>query len=164
MRQYAGNRIGLAVVGGMLLGLGSYAWLRGHDRLFGLPPNAKILPPQTARALAAEPWPLWTLALVLLLLSLLALRWLLLCLGWGRRGTRNGTATAMLFVGLKSVEGLGRAGVRVGEDGVRIGLTCPAAADVGAVVGKLDQDIVGKIRREVRDDETPTLVRLHVRR
>jgi hypothetical protein len=40
----------------------------------------------------------------------------------------------------------------------------PTAADVGAVVGKLDQDIVGKIRREVRDDEAATLVRLHVRR
>ncbi|MFD0479693.1 hypothetical protein ACFQ0B_74755 [Nonomuraea thailandensis] len=54
--------------------------------------------------------------------------------------------------------------MRVAEDGLRIGLTCPAAADVGAVVSKLDQDIVGRVRREVRDDETPTVVRLHVRR
>lgn len=164
MRQYAGNRVGLAVVGGTLVTMGAYAWLRGHDRLFGLPPNAKILPPQASRALAAEPWPLWAVALALLLLSLAALRWLLLCLGWGRRGARDGTGTAMLLVGLKSVEGLGRSGVRVGADGVRISLTCPASADVGAVVSKLDQDIAGKIRREVRDDETATVVRLHVRR
>ncbi|WP_188190695.1 hypothetical protein [Nonomuraea sp. SYSU D8015] len=164
MRQYIGNRIGLAIVGGTLAALGAYVWLRGHDRLFDLPPNTKILPPHVSRALAAEPWPLWAVALALLLLSLTALRWLLICLGWGRRAVRDGTGTAMLFVGLKGVEGLGRAGVRVGEDGLRINVTCPSTADVGAVVSKLDQDIVGRIRREVRDDEAPAVVRLHVRR
>ncbi|TMR23123.1 hypothetical protein ETD86_09465 [Nonomuraea turkmeniaca] len=164
MRQYTGNRIGLAIVGGTLAGLGAYAWLRGHDRLSGLPSHTKILPAQASHALATEPWLLWALALALLLLSLSALRWLLLCLGWGRRGARNGTGTAMLYVGLKGVEGLARAGVRVGQDGIHVALSCPAATDVGAVVSKLDNDIVGKIRREVYDDETPTLVRLHVRR
>ncbi|MFI7616898.1 hypothetical protein ACIBP6_37295 [Nonomuraea terrae] len=164
MRQYAGNRIGLAIVGATLLGLGAYAWLRGQDRLFDLPPNAKVLPAQFHRTLAEEPWPLWMLALALLLLALVALRWLLLALGWGRRGAHNGTGTAMLFVGLKGVEGLGRAGVRVAADGLRVSVTCPSAADVGSVVSKLDQDIVGRIRREVRDDETPSVVRLHVRR
>ncbi|HEX4811363.1 MAG TPA: hypothetical protein VFV66_01225 [Nonomuraea sp.] len=164
MRQYAGNRIGLAVVGGTLLALGAYAWLRGHERFLGLPQNAKILPPQVSRALAAEAWPLWALALALVLLSTVCLRWLLRGLGWGRRGARDGTGTAMLFVGLKGVEGLGRAGVRVGEDGLRVTVTCPAAADVGSVVSKLDQDIVGRIRRELRDDEAPAVVRLHVRR
>ncbi|MFC5831928.1 hypothetical protein [Nonomuraea insulae] len=52
----------------------------------------------------------------------------------------------------------------MGEDGLRIGLTCPAAADVGAVVSKLDQDIVGRVRREIRDAESPAVVLLHVRR
>jgi hypothetical protein len=164
MRQYAGNRVGLAIVGATLLGLGLYAWLRGQGRFFGLPQNGKILPAQAARALADDPWLLWLAAFALLLLALLALRWLLLCLGWGRRGARDGTGTAMLFVGLKGVEGLGRAGVRVVDNGLRIALTCPSESDVGAVVSKLDQDIVGRIRREVRDDETPTVVRLHVRR
>jgi hypothetical protein len=164
MRQYAGNRIGLAIVGATLLGLGAYAWLRGQDRLFGLPPHTKVLPAQVHKTLAEEPWPLWMLALALLLLALVALRWLLLALGWGRRGAHSGTGTAMLFVGLKGVEGLGRAGVRVAADGLRVSVTCPSAADVGAVVSKLDQDIVGRIRREVRDDETPSVVRLHVRR
>ncbi|MEV4801154.1 hypothetical protein AB0K18_14205 [Nonomuraea sp. NPDC049421] len=164
MRQYAGNRVGLAVVGAILLALGGYAWLRGQNRFFDLPPGARVLPAAARKTLAEEPWPLWFVAFALLFLTLLALRWLLLSLGWGRRGTHNGTGTAMLFVGLKGVDGLGRAGVRVAADGLRIGLTCPAAADVGAIVSKLDQDIVGRIRREVRDDECPAVVRLHVRR
>ncbi|WP_433438744.1 hypothetical protein [Nonomuraea sp. CA-141351] len=163
MRQYTGNRMGLAIVGGTLLSLGTYAWLRGHDRFFDLPATAKVLSAQTRKALD-EPWTLWALALSLVLLALLSLRWLLLSLGWGRRGAQNGTGTAMLFVGLKNVEGLGRAQVRVGEHSLRIGLTCPAAADVGAVVSKLDQEIVGRIRREIRNDDAGTVVRLHVRR
>ncbi|NBE92477.1 hypothetical protein FE391_03085 [Nonomuraea sp. KC401] len=164
MRQYAGNRIGLAVVGAVLAALGTYAWLRGEDRLSGLPAKGRVAPAQLHRTLAEEPWSLWLLAFALVLLSLVSLRWLLLCLGWGRRGTPNGTGTAMLFVGLKNVEGLGKARVRVGDDGLRISVTCPSEADMGAVVGKLDQDIVGRIRREIRDDEMSTVVSLHVRR
>lgn len=164
MRQYAGNRIGLAVVGGTLLGLGGYAWLRGRDLLFDLPPNAKLLPAHVQRVMAEEPWPLWLLSFGLLVLALVALRWLLFALGWGRRGAHSGTGTAMLFVGLKGVDGLSRAGVRMTGDRLRVGLSCPSAADVGAIVGKLDQDIVGRIRREVADDETGAVVRVHVRR
>ncbi|WP_125631524.1 hypothetical protein [Nonomuraea sp. WAC 01424] len=164
MRQYAGNRVGLALVGLTLLGAGGYAWLRGQGRLFDLPRNAKVLPAELARTLAEDPWTLWLLAFALLILSMLALRWLLLSVGWGRRGVANGTGTAMLCVGLKGVDGLGRAGVRFADNGLRVHLTCPSDADVGAVVSKLDQDIVGRVRREVRDDETPAVVRVHVRR
>ena len=77
MRQYTGNRVGLAIVGATLLGLGAYAWLRGEDRFLGLPPGARVLPAQAYRTLAEEPWPLWFLALGLLLLTLVCLRWLL---------------------------------------------------------------------------------------
>lgn len=164
MRQYTGNRVGLAVVGGTLLALGAYAWLRGDGHFPDLSPTAKVLPAQARGALTDEPWTLWAVSLTLVLLALASLRWLLLSLGWGRRGLPTGTGTAMLFVGLKGVEGLGRARVRVGEQGLRVSLTCPSAADVGAVARKLDQDIVGRIRREVRDDEAGTVVRLHVRR
>ncbi|MET7332839.1 hypothetical protein [Nonomuraea sp. NPDC005650] len=164
IRQYAGNRVGLAIVGGTLLGLGAYAWLRGHGRFFDLPAATRILPAPTRRVLADEPWPLWVLALSFLLLTLVSLRWLLLSLGWGRRGAHNGTGTAMLFVGLKGVEGLGRSAVRVAENGLHVTLTCPSTADVGAVVSKLDHDIVGRIRREISDDDASTVVRLHVRR
>jgi hypothetical protein len=166
MRQYTGNRVGLAVVGGLLLAAGAYAWLRGHDKLPGLPSRAKVLPEHAAQAVAEQPWALWLVALVLLVLALVTLRWLLLGLGWGRYGARSGTGTAMLCVGLKDVDGLTRAGVRVVGDAarLRIGLTCPSTADVGSVVAKLDREIVGRIRREVRDDDLGAVVRIHVRR
>ncbi len=166
MRQYAGNRIGLAVVGGLLLLAGAYAWLRGRGKLPGLPPRSKVLPDRTAEAIAGQPWALWLVALVMMLLALVTLRWLLICLGWGRRGVRSGTGTAMLCVGLKDVEGLTGAVVRVVGDQarLRVAVTCPSSADVGAMAGKLDRDIVGRIRREICDDEIGTIVRLHVRR
>ncbi|MFG1942421.1 hypothetical protein [Nonomuraea sp. NPDC048826] len=169
MRQYRGNRVGLAVVGVVLLGVGGYAWLRGQGHLGRLSPRARVLPERTADAVSGHPWALWLVALVLVALALLTLRWLLLSLGWGRFGARSGTGTAMLCVGLKDVDGLARAGVRVlgdlnGAARLRISLSCPAETDVGAVVGKLDREIVGRIRREVRDDELGAVVRIHVRR
>jgi hypothetical protein len=166
MRQYSGNRVGLAVVGALLLVLGGYAWLRGEDKLPGLSPRAKILPVRTAQAIADQPWALWVGAFVMLVLALAAFRWLMLCLGWGRHGVRNGTGTAMLCIGLKDIDGLTRASARVVGDAarLRISLSCPSSADVGAVVQKLDKEIVGRIRREVRDDEVGTVVRVHVRR
>ncbi len=166
MRQYAGNRIGLAVVGGLLLALAGYGWLRAEDKLPGLSPRAKVLPDRTAAAVADQPWALWLVALVLLVLALITLRWLLLCLGWGRRGSRTGTGTAMLCIGLKDVQGLSRVSARVVGDAARLRITlnCPASADVGSVVAKLDREVVGRIRREVRDDEVGTVVRVHVRR
>ncbi|WP_327086929.1 hypothetical protein OIE66_32055 [Nonomuraea sp. NBC_01738] len=166
MRQYGGNRVGLAIMGVFLLGLGVYAYLRGQDRLPGLNPRGKILPGAMAESAVAHPWALWLLALVMVTVALVTLRWLLLSLGWGRRGSRTGTGTAMLTVGLKDVDGLSRAGVRVvGDvDRLRIGLTCPAATDVGMVVGKLDREIVGRIRREVCDNDLGSVVRLHVKK
>ncbi len=166
MRQYTGNRVGLAVVGALLLGAGAYAWLLGQDRLEWLPPRAKVLPERTAHAVAESPWALWAVALVTLLLAFVTLRWLLLSLGWGRFGARSGTGTAMLYVGLKDVDGLARATVRViGKAAcLRIRLTCPSTADVGAVAAKLDREIVSRIRREVSDDDLGAVVRIHVRR
>ncbi|MEV4161732.1 hypothetical protein [Nonomuraea dietziae] len=164
MRQYAGNRIGLAVVGFVLLSGGAYAFLRGSGRL-SQAKDAKVLSFDVAAYLAAHPWISWVGALALVMAAMVATRWLLMALGWGRFGHRSGTGTALLCVGLKDVEGISRTKVRlVGADRMRISVTCPSNADVGAVVGKLDREIVGRIRRDVGDDGMGALVRLHVRR
>lgn len=162
MRQYSGNRIGLTVVGSVLLALGGYVWLRGTH----LSPRGRVLPARLADDIASSSWVLWLVALALVLLTLVCLRWLLLALGWGRVGRRDETGTAMLTVGLKDVDGVSATSVRVvGEaDRLRIGITCNAAANVGSVVGKVDRELAGKIRREVCDNELGTLVRLHVRK
>ena len=52
---------------------GGYAWLRGQDRLDGLPSRAKVLPERTAHAVADQPWALWAVALVLLVLAFVTL-------------------------------------------------------------------------------------------
>ncbi|MBE1566298.1 hypothetical protein [Nonomuraea africana] len=164
MRQYAGNRIGLSVVGVVLLGGGAYTFLRGTGRL----PQAKearVLDIDVAAYLAAHPWISWAGALALVLAAMVTVRWLLMALGWGRLGHRSGTGTALLCVGLKDMEGISRTKVRVvGGDRMRIAVTCPATADVGALVGKLDKEIVGRIRRDVGAEGMGALVRLHVRR
>ncbi|MET9342885.1 hypothetical protein ACWENQ_28385 [Nonomuraea sp. NPDC004354] len=164
MRQYGGNRIGLGVVGGVLLGLGGYAYLRGGGEL-GTRRNARVLEDDVAGYVAAHPWVSWLLALVLVFAALLALRWLLIALGWGRLGNRSGTGTALLCVGLKDVDGISRTAVRVvGQDRLRIAVTCPALADVGAVVTKLNREVVGRVRRDVGVDDMGAIVRVHVRR
>lgn len=67
----------------------------------------------------------WLAALLLMALTLVAIRWLMGALGWGRWGSRTGSGTAMLGVALKEVEDLRRIQVRsVGGTRLRIGVTC----------------------------------------
>ncbi|MFE3453157.1 hypothetical protein ACFXJ8_29965 [Nonomuraea sp. NPDC059194] len=164
MRPYSGNRIGLGVVGALLLGAGAYAYLRGAG-LLGRGRNARVLGDDVTGYVAAHPWILWGIALALVLAAMLATRWLFKALGWGRLGHRSGTGTALLCVGLKDVDGIGRTSVRVvDQDRLRMAVTCPATADVGAVVTKLDREIVGRVRRDVGDNDMGAIVRVHVRR
>ena len=165
MRQYAGNRIGLAIVGAVLLAIGSYAFLRGTGTIADQPKGARILRAGLAAYLTGHQWIAWTAVLVLTVLTCLTLRWLIKASGWGRIGSHEGTGAALLTVGLKDVEGIGGLRVRVvGRQSLRLAVTCPPAADLGSVVGRLDRDIVGRIRSELGDTEMGTLVRVHVRR
>ncbi|WP_431896657.1 hypothetical protein [Nonomuraea sp. bgisy101] len=164
MRQYSGNRIGLGVVGAVLLGAGVYAYLRGGGEL-GKGRNTMVLEADLDGFVAAHPLISWGLALALVLAAMLATRWLFMALGWGRLGNRSGTGTALLCVGLKDVDGISRTSVRVvGEDRLRLAVTCPVTADVGAVVTKLDREIVGRVRRDIGEDDMGAIVRVHVRR
>jgi hypothetical protein len=165
MKTYMGNRIGLAATGTALTGAGSYGFLRGWGEIPSLPGGERILRPGFPGRLAGHPWAGWVVALTLVVLALLAIRWLLHAVGWRRWGRRTGAGIAMLGASLKEIEGLTRVRARlVGNERVRIGVSCTSTADVGKLVTRLNKDAVGKVRRELGDPELEVVVRLHVRR
>lgn len=164
MRQYTGNRVGLCLLGAILLTLGAYTWLRGT----ALAPKERILAAHTVEVISAQAWLLWEFTLILVMLTLLSLRWLLLSLGWRRLGRRAGVGVALLCVGLREVEGaegVVKGGVRVvgAAERLRVSLVCGPATDLGTVVRRLDRELIGRIRRELGGGEAGAVVRLHVR-
>ena len=74
-RTARGNRLGLAVVGAVLLVAGLAALARGLDLLPGLPGRSPVIGP-AARDAADRAWFWPTVAALLILVTLLALRWL----------------------------------------------------------------------------------------
>jgi hypothetical protein len=160
MRSRLGNRIGLAVVGLTLVAAGSLAlWLRGRR------PEAPVLDPRVPAFLADRPWALPLSVALLILVALVATRWLVLATGWGRRGSRTGSGTAMLGVGLKGIDGVSGLRVRqVGDRRLRISITCDPDVDLGPLVSRLDRETASRVRGAVGLPEAPVLVRLHVRR
>ena len=165
MRAYLGNRIGLAVSGAVLTGAGLYAWLRSQGKIGSQAAGDRILSRELPGHLSGHPWLGWSAALLQVVLALLAIRWLVRALGWGRWGSRSGSGTAMLGVALKEVEGLSRIHVRtVRGDRLRIAVSCEPTADVGKLVTRLNKDVVTKVRKTVGDEDLGASVRLHVRR
>ncbi|MFC7644534.1 hypothetical protein ACFQX6_30395 [Streptosporangium lutulentum] len=165
MRAYLGNRIGLAVTGTVLTTAGFYGFLRGWGGIAGLPGEERILSQGSPGRLAGHPWAGWLVALTLVVLALLAIRWLLHAVGWRRWGRRAGAGVTTLGGALKEIEGLGRVRVRlVRDERVRIGVSCAPTADVGKLVARLNKDAVGKVRRTLGHPELGAVVRLHVRR
>nr|BFE87263.1 hypothetical protein GCM10020093_098640 [Planobispora longispora] len=77
MKPYLGNRIGLAVTGTVLAGAGLYGFLRGQEQVSGRPGAEPILDPGLPARLAEDPWAGWLVALVLVVLTLVAVWWLL---------------------------------------------------------------------------------------
>lgn len=164
MRPYRGNRVGLAVVGLALAAAGLYGFLRGEGRL-PWPRGERLLPRGLPAHAAEHPWAGWVAALLLTALALLSIRWLIRAVGLGRWGSRSGSATAMLGVALKEIEGLSRIRVRwVKCDRLRISVTCGPSSDLAKLVARLNRDAVGKVRRTVGDDDLGAVVRLHVGR
>ncbi|MBO4270096.1 hypothetical protein [Microbispora triticiradicis] len=155
MRPRLGNRVGLLLVGLALVagGLGLLAVARRPGS-----------PPVGVGVLGGRPWALPLLAGAAMLVALVATRWLVLALGWGRLGRRTGAGTAMLGVALKGVEGIGRLSVRaVGDGRLRVSVSLQRSADLRQVIRRLDEPAVSRLRRTVGRDDAPTVVRLHVR-
>lgn len=155
MRPRLGNRVGLLLVGLVLVagGLGLLAVARRPGS-----------PPVGVGVLGGSPWALPLLAGAAMLVALVATRWLVLALGWGRLGRRTGAGIAMLGVALKGVEGIGRLSVRVVGDGrLRVSVSLQRSADLRQVIRRLDESAVSRLRRTVGRDDAPAVVRLHVR-
>ena len=160
MRSHLGDRIGLAVVGLALVGTGIVALLLRARR-----PGIPIFDPRITMFIGAHPWVVPAAAALSATVALVATRWLVLSSGWGRWGSRTGSGTAMLGVGLKGLDGV--SGLRVRQEGerrLRISITCDPDADPGPLISRLDREAVARVRRSVGLSAAPVLVRLHVRR
>lgn len=86
-RTARGNRLGLALVGVLLVIGGGVALARGVGVLPGLPADQPLLNAAERSFARDQPWFWYVVAIVAVLIALLALRWLLV---QGRRGTVRG--------------------------------------------------------------------------
>jgi len=160
VRSHLGNRVGLALAGLVLLGAGGAAlWLRERY------PAVPIVDPRAEMFLYAHPWVVPVAAVLCFLLALAATRWLVLAAGWGRRGVRCGAGIATLGVALQGITGVGAVRVRlVGDRRLRVGITCDPRTDLGALLGRLDQRPLSRVRAAAGVPDAEILIRLHVRR
>jgi hypothetical protein len=160
MRSHLGNRVGLATAGlGLAAAGGVVLWLRVSH------PAAPIVDPRVPAFLNAHPWLVPVAAVLCFVLALVATRWLVLAAGWGRRGARSGSGTAMLGVGLRGIAGVTSLRARlVGERRLRVRITCDPRADLGALLTRLDGHTASRMRAATGVPDAEVLVRLHVRR
>ncbi|GAA0978458.1 hypothetical protein GCM10009555_041510 [Acrocarpospora macrocephala] len=152
------NRIGIGIVGTLLLLTGLYAlWARDAH------PDLAILDPGF---FAAHIWAYIIAAAVLPAAAAIATRWLIFALALHRYGTRHGTGTAMLGVALQGLDRVDKLTVRVvrGER-TRIHVRCRPGASLGEVARRLDQQAITRVRGVLGPSaDLPVLVRLHVTR
>lgn len=157
MRSHLGNRIGLGMVGLALLGGGIFALDAGRKR-----PEERAV---TLSCCADSVWLRSAGAVFAILLAVVATRWLLVALGWGRLGARTGSGVATLGVALKGAESIAKMQVRVVRARrMRIAITFMPDADPGEVITRLDHEAVSRVRGVVGPPDLPTMVRMHVRR
>lgn len=167
MRARVGNRVGLCLVGLALVagGVGLLTAVRRRPGAALI--DASLIDGSTldTHVLDDKPWALPLLAGASMLIALVATRWLVLALGWGRIGSRTGAGIAMLGVALKGVDGIGRISVRLVRDGrLRVSVSLQKQADPRQVVRRLDESAISRVRRAVGRDDALAVVRLHVRR
>lgn len=182
-RTARGNRIGLAIVGAALVLAGVAALVRGLDLLPGVLGSASTsVTDQPTRDFATDqPWFWPALAAVLVLVALLALRWLAVQTRTGAVGTLRlepdpslgvtrlpaRAVTGALEDDLSRSPYLGRAHARLTGSGVRPDLHLSAAmepaAEPGAVRDRLHAAI-DRTRAALEAPELPTTIQLHARR
>jgi HAMP domain-containing protein len=182
-RTARGNRIGLAIVGLALLIAGLLTLARGLDIMPGIlgSPDAPVAEQRTRDFLAEQTWFWVVLAVVLVLIALLALRWLAVqtrsdALGKlrlesdARRGATTmpaGAATGALEEDLASSPYLRRASATLNGSASRprlnLSATIAPSAEVAAAKGRV-YEALERYGRAMETPQLPTLVHLRVGR
>ncbi|WP_066373422.1 hypothetical protein [Herbidospora mongoliensis] len=158
MRTPIGDRVGLAVVGFVLVTGGNYV-------LFASDARAAYKIGELA-AFTAHPWARSVAAALVVLLVFVTARWLICSMGVGQDGARHGYGTATLAIALKDLPGVDKISVRaVGEEKLRVSVRCMPGAPLDEIVSRVDTEAVSRVRGAAgRDALFPVLVTLHVRR
>ncbi|WP_283137336.1 hypothetical protein [Rhizohabitans arisaemae] len=154
-----GNRMGLLVVGLILVAAGGFALGYGVLR-----PDDPILPWEFVAWLEGLGRRWFLVATAGLLLMSIATRWLLGAFGWGWRGSRTSAGTELLEAALKPVSGVRWVQVTRARRLMRASISCDTGTDLGLLRSRLDGEATARVRLLSGDDRTPVVVRVHVSR
>lgn len=171
------NRVVLTVLGLLLLAAGGLGLALSVGVFGAWRATYPVLPQEVSTFPDSRPWFWWTVAGVLLLTSVLALRWLIAQLRTDRTtrldrttNARDGYTTlhASALTHAVEDEALGITGVTSATANVlerrgqrvflRVGLA--DSADIGAVRGRLENEVVAHLRAGVGDARFPVTIEL----
>lgn len=178
-RTARGNRLGLAIVGVILLAAGAFALARGFGLIARLPAGEPVLSTAERRMAHTTAWFWWAAAGVAVIVLLLALRWLLV---QGRSSKINtlrldagpdGETRMPSRVVTRAVEhdaedtpGIVRAHAVLAGSRARPTLRLDLTADDRADWPRLRQDVAGRVRDHLAAglelDGLPTVVRVRM--
>lgn len=178
-RTARGNRLGLIIVGVLLLAAGAFALGRGYGLIARLPGGEQVLSAAERRVASTTPWFWQAAAAVTVVILLLALRWLLvqgrtgkvaaLRLDGGRGGrTRmpSRAVTRAVEREAEDVPGVVHARAALVGSRSRPALRLDITADDRADWPRLRADVTGRVRDDLRAclelDELPTVVRIRM--
>jgi len=174
-----GNRLGLIIVGVLLLAAGAFALGRGLGVLARFPGDEPVLSMAERRMAHGTPWFWWAAAGAAVVVLLLALRWLFvqgrsskvstLRMDGGSGGhTRmpSRVATRAVENDAEDTPGVLRARAALVGSRSRPGLRLDLTADERADWPRLRRDVAGRVRDDLcaslELDELPTVVRVRM--
>lgn len=178
-RSARGNRLGLVIVGTLLLAAGVAALAAGQG-LFGSGAAGASLLSDTARGVLAGPWVPYAAVAVAFVAGFLALRWLLvqgmndtvgrLYLDRGDEGNvemSESTARGALEQEVAGYPGVRRAKARLTESGeephLRLALTLDEDADVARVWHRVREEALANLRSALDLESVPAVIRMSMR-
>lgn len=175
-RSARGNRLGLVIVGTLLLAAGAAALAAGQG-LFGSGPAGDPLLSDTARGILAGQWVPYVAVAVAFVAGFLALRWLLvqgmndtvsrLYLDRGDEGNvemSESAARGALEQEVAEYPGVRRAKARLTESGeephLRLALTLDEDADVARVWHRVREEALANLRSSLDLESVPAVIRM----